>query len=108
MRGAAALVLLAALTGCQQRAPLPARADVVATGHGSGHPVRLTVANTASQVMPRAGVLDPEREWVYDPLKGFSKSHNSPWAGKTLRGRAIATVVAGRLVYDVDRGVLAP
>jgi len=53
-------------------------------------------------------VLDPEREWLYDPIKGWSKSHNSPWAGQRLLGRAIATIVAGRLVYEVERGVLAP
>ena len=53
-------------------------------------------------------VLDPEREWLYDPIKGWSKSHNSPWAGQRLVGRAIATIVAGRLVYEVERGVLAP
>jgi dihydroorotase len=53
-------------------------------------------------------VLDPEHEWVYDPMKGFSKSTNSPWAGKLLRGRAVATFVGGRLVYQLGRGVLAP
>jgi len=53
-------------------------------------------------------VIDPERSWVYDPYKGYSKSRNSPWAGQTLLGRAVATIVAGRLVYDVDRGILAP
>ena len=53
-------------------------------------------------------VIDPERSWIYDPYKGYSKSRNSPWAGQTLQGRAVATIVAGRLVYDLDRGVLAP
>ncbi len=53
-------------------------------------------------------VVDPERSWIYDPYKGYSKSRNSPWAGQTLQGRAVATIVAGRLVYDLDRGVLAP
>ena len=53
-------------------------------------------------------VIDPERSWVYDPYKGYSKSRNSPWAGQTLQGRTVATLVAGRLVYDVDRGVLVP
>jgi dihydroorotase len=51
-------------------------------------------------------VLDPERRWVYDPAKGYSKSRNSPWAGHELVGRVVATVVGGRLVYHVDRGVL--
>ena len=53
-------------------------------------------------------VIDPERQWTYDPYKGYSKSRNSPWAGQTLLGRAVATIVGGRLVHDVDRGVLAP
>jgi dihydroorotase len=53
-------------------------------------------------------LLDPERAWTYDPAKGFSKSRNSPWAGQTLVGRALATLVAGRLVYHVERGVLFP
>ena len=53
-------------------------------------------------------VVDPEQRWTYDPAKGFSKSRNSPWAGQTLTGRARLTFVAGRLVYDVERGVLAP
>lgn len=52
-------------------------------------------------------VIDPERRWTYDPAKGFSKSRNSPWAGQPLVGRAVVTIVAGRLVYHVDRGVLA-
>ena len=53
-------------------------------------------------------VLDPERTWTYDPVKGYSKSRNSPWAGAELTGRVIATVVEGRLVYHSDRGVLLP
>jgi dihydroorotase len=53
-------------------------------------------------------VLDPRKEWRYDPAKGFSKSRNSPWAGKTLVGQVRATLVDCRLVFDVARGVLAP
>jgi dihydroorotase len=53
-------------------------------------------------------VVDPERKWLYDPAKGYSKSRNSPWAGQELEGRVIATIVDGRLVYHVDRGVLVP
>ena len=52
-------------------------------------------------------LIDPERVWRYDPAKGWSKSRNSPWAGAELTGRVVATLVAGRLVFDVERGVLA-
>ena len=51
-------------------------------------------------------LVDPDRSWVYDPAKGFSKSRNSPWTGHTLTGRVVATLVGGRLVFHVDRGVL--
>jgi dihydroorotase len=53
-------------------------------------------------------VIDPERRWIYDPAKGWSKSRNSPWTGQEMIGRAVATVVGGALVYDVERGVLLP
>jgi dihydroorotase len=63
---------------------------------------RLAVGTAADVV-----VVDPERRWTYDPAKGFSKSRNSPWAGQEMVGRAVVTIVDGRLVYHVDRGVLA-
>jgi dihydroorotase len=53
-------------------------------------------------------VVDPERRWTCDPAKGWSKSRNSPWAGRELLGRVLATLVGGRLVYHADRGVLVP
>jgi dihydroorotase len=53
-------------------------------------------------------LIDPEERWLYDPAKGHSKSRNSPWAGQELTGRVTATLVSGKLVYHVDRGVLAP
>ena len=52
-------------------------------------------------------LLDPGRRWVYDPAQGFSKSRNSPWAGRELEGRVLATWASGRLVYQQGRGVLA-
>jgi dihydroorotase len=49
-------------------------------------------------------LLDPARRWVYDPAQGFSKSRNSPWAGRELEGRVLATWVGGRLVFSQGRG----
>ncbi len=53
-------------------------------------------------------IFDPERRWTYDPAKGYSKSRNSPWAGQEMQGRIETTLVAGVVVYHVDRGVLHP
>jgi dihydroorotase len=44
-------------------------------------------------------VLDPEREWVHAAPDSASKSLNSPFFGWTLKGRALATIVAGRAVW---------
>ena len=52
-------------------------------------------------------LVDPQRRWTYDPAKGYSKSRNSPWAGRALEGRAVSTFVGGRCVYDVERIVAA-
>ena len=46
-------------------------------------------------------VFDPSREWVVDPEQFLSKGRNTPYAGRKLRGRAICTVVGGRIVYHI-------
>jgi dihydroorotase len=46
-------------------------------------------------------VFDPTREWVVDPAQFLSKGRNTPYAGRKLRGRAICTVVGGRIVYHI-------
>ena len=51
-------------------------------------------------------LIDPDHDWTYDPLQGFSKSWNSPYAGNELKGRVTATLVDGRLVYHHEDGVL--
>lgn len=45
-------------------------------------------------------IFDPDEEWVVDPAAFASKGKNTPLAGKTLRGRVVATVYGGRVVYD--------
>ena len=45
-------------------------------------------------------VLDPTARWVVDPMKGFSKSRNTPWKGRTLTGRCTHAFVGGRLVHE--------
>ena len=47
-------------------------------------------------------VFDPARSWVVDPKRFRSKGRNTPYGGRTLRGRAIRTIVGGRIVYDLD------
>jgi dihydroorotase len=48
-------------------------------------------------------VIDPELEWKVDVKAFQSKSVNSPFDGWSLRGRAVATIVAGRVKYRLER-----
>ncbi len=44
-------------------------------------------------------VFDPDREWVFRAEGSASKSKNSPFLGWSLKGRATATIVAGKMVW---------
>ena len=44
-------------------------------------------------------LIDPELSWRVDAAAFRSKSVNSPFDGWTLRGRAVATIVAGRVKH---------
>jgi dihydroorotase len=45
-------------------------------------------------------VLDPDREWVFDKNESASKSSNSPFYGWRLKGKAMATIVGGEIVWN--------
>lgn len=44
-------------------------------------------------------ILDPQLEWVFESTRSKSKSRNTPFDGRKMRGAAVATIVGGRLVY---------
>jgi len=46
-------------------------------------------------------IFDPDEVWTYDAKAGYSKSANSPWNGRTLRGRVKTTIVDGRIVFPL-------
>lgn len=45
-------------------------------------------------------IFDPEKESVIDPAQFRSKGKNTPFAGKKVKGMVMATIVAGRIVYE--------
>ncbi len=47
-------------------------------------------------------VFDPDVEWVVDTTAFASKGKNTPLAGSTLKGKVMATLSQGKLVYKED------
>lgn len=43
-------------------------------------------------------ILDTELEWTVEPEKFYTKGTHSPFAGRVLKGRAVLTMVDGRIV----------
>ena len=48
-------------------------------------------------------VFDTEYEWTFDVGQSRSLSRNSPFDGWKLKGKAMATIVGGRIVYEEHR-----
>lgn len=48
-------------------------------------------------------VIDPGLEWTFDKNRSQSLSHNTPFDQQTWKGRAVATIVAGAVVWRADQ-----
>ena len=44
-------------------------------------------------------VIDPSETWTVDALAFRSRSRNTPFHGWTLKGRAVLTVMGGRITH---------
>ena len=47
-------------------------------------------------------IFDPYKEWLVDTRTFASKGKNTPLAGTTLKGKVMATIYSGKLVYKDD------
>ena len=52
-------------------------------------------------------VIDPDREWVFQPGDSASKSKNSPFFGWKFKGKAVATIVAGKTIWSEQTEAVA-
>ncbi len=52
-------------------------------------------------------VFDPNLEWIYDRDESESKSRNSPFHGWTMRGKALLTIVGGKVVFREQDQLIA-
>jgi dihydroorotase len=63
-----------------------------------GRPAPTLAAGAPAQVT----LLDLDSPWTVSPERFQSKSRNTPWGGRTLRGRAMMTFLRGRLVWCAE------
>jgi dihydroorotase len=45
-------------------------------------------------------LIDPDREFTIDPSIFKSRSRNSPFVGMQVKGRAVMTIVGGKVVFE--------
>jgi dihydroorotase len=50
-------------------------------------------------------VIDPQAVWTCDPSRFLSRSRNSPFGGRSMRGRAMITIVAGDIAFEGEKPV---
>jgi len=62
------------------------------------------VGTLAAGAMADVTIFDAEREWVVDTSDFASKGKNTPLAGSLLRGKVMATIAQGKVVY-MDGGI---
>lgn len=47
-------------------------------------------------------LINPNKEWTLDAAQLHSKSKNTPFAGQQLKGLAVKTLLAGKIVYNAN------
>ena len=48
-------------------------------------------------------IVDQQKQWEVDPSRFRSKSRNTPFAGWKVKGRVTTTIVAGRVVFELEQ-----
>ena len=48
-------------------------------------------------------LIDPDLEWTFDKNRSQSLSHNTPFDKHSWKGRAVATIVAGKIVWQAAK-----
>ncbi len=51
-------------------------------------------------------LLDPSKKWTVKGEKFYSKGKITPFENKTFQGRIIKTIIRGKVVYDIEKGIV--
>ena len=85
----------------QGRLTLPSLVERMTVGPAKALGTGFTDLATLGPGTPADIVLfDPDLDWVVDTSEFESKGRNTPLQGTSLKGRVVATLVGGRIVYQ--------
>jgi len=51
-------------------------------------------------------LLDPKRKWTVKGKDFYSKGKITPFENTTFQGRIIKTIIRGKVVYDIEKGIV--
>ena len=67
---------------------------------GTGGGVSLNAGTLSEGAQADITVIDPELEWTVDEKKFYTKGSHSPFVGRKLKGKAVLTMVKGKVVMQ--------
>jgi len=79
---------------------LPLQKAIERLTWGPAHTFKLHAGTMPEGSSADLVVIDPDLEWVVTAEDTQSKSKNSPFLGKTMRGRAVLTIAQGQALCD--------
>ncbi len=68
----------------------------------SGYPVPEGLGTLQAGAPGDIVLFNQDFAWAVDPSRFASKGRNNPWGGRLLRGKVMATVVGGEVIYRDD------
>jgi dihydroorotase len=70
---------------------------------GPAKAFRLPGGHLAAGAPANVTIVDPEARWTVEASRFFSKSRNTPFQGRSVRGRVACTIVHGQVVFEAGR-----
>lgn len=96
------------LLGLVQSGKLPLARFVDALTRAPSRVIGIPCPTLAPEAVADICIVDPAATFVVDPTQFRSKSRNTPFAGREVTGRVIATLAGGRVVHDAKGRLRAP
>lgn len=92
------------MLGLVEKGILPLHRLVDALTRAPARIVGLPAPTIAEGQPANLTLVDPNREWKVEPERLRTKSKNTPFLGQTVKGKVLATIVAGQIAFDELHG----